>query len=223
MLCFHRNGHEVLCSKKVKNLGAILDQDMSMFSFVSNLCKNLYFQVRKISSIRKYINHNVAKALVTTLILSRIDYCNSLLAGLPKQQLQRLQNLQNNAARLITSKRKRDHVTPMLIELHWLNINDRICYKICLFCFKCLNNMAPEYLTGMLRVYTPSRSLRSANDRTILVKPHKNYVAYGKRSFSYVAPTMWNRLPRYTRESDSIETFKRQLKHHLFTTTYSRQ
>ena len=111
----------------------------------------------------------------------------------------------------------------MLIELHWLNINDRICYKICLFCFKCLNNMAPEYLTGMLRVYTPSRSLRSANDRTILVKPHKNYVAYGKRSYSYVAPTMWNRLPRYIRESDSIETFKRQLKHHLFTTTYSRQ
>ena len=100
----------------------------------------------------------------------------------------------------------------MLIELHWLNINDRICYKICLFCFKCLNNMAPEYLTGMLRVYTPSRSLRSANDRTILVKPHKNYVAYGKRSFSYVAPTMWNRLPRYIRESDFIKTFKRQLK-----------
>ena len=64
---------------------------------------------------------------------------------------------------------------------------------------------------------------RSTNDRTILVKPHKNYVAYGKRSFSYVAPTMWNRLPRYIRESDSIETFKRQLKNHLFTTTYSRQ
>ena len=156
---FDLNGHEVLCSKKVKNLGAILDEDMSMFSFVSNLCKNLYFQVRKISSIRKYINHNVAKTLVTTLILSRIDYCYSLLAGLPKQQLQRLQNLQNNAAKLITLKRKRDHVTPMLIELHcWLNINDRICYKICLFCFKCLNNMAPEYLTGMLRVYTPSWS-----------------------------------------------------------------
>ena len=96
---FDLNGHEVLCSKKVKNLGAILDQDMSMFSFVSNVCKNLYFQVRKISSIRKYINHNVAKTLVTILILSRIDYCNSLLAGLPKQQLQRLQNLQNNAAR----------------------------------------------------------------------------------------------------------------------------
>ena len=135
MIKFDLNGHEVLCSKKVKNLGAILDQDMSMFSFVSNLCKNLYFQVRKISSIRKYINHNVAKTLVTTLILSRIDYCNSLLAGLPKQQLQRLQNLQNNSARLITLnlKRKRDHVTPMLIELHWLNINDRICYKICLF------------------------------------------------------------------------------------------
>ena len=108
---------------------------MSMFSFVSNLCKNLYFQVRKISLIKKYINHNVAKTLVTTLILSRIDYCNSLLAGLPKQQLQRLQNLQNNAARLITLRRKRDHVTPMLIELHWLNINDRIYYKICLFLF----------------------------------------------------------------------------------------
>ena len=163
------------------------------------------------------------KVLVTTLILSRIDYCNSLLAGLPKQQLQRLQNLQNNAARLITLKRKRDHVTPMLIELHWLNINDRICYTIYLFCFKRLNNMAPEYLTGMLRVYTPSRSLRSANDRTVPVKPHKNYVACGKRSFSYVAPTMWNRLPRYIRESYSIEIFKRQLKHHLFTTTYSRQ
>ena len=128
MIKFDLNGHEVLCSKKVKNLGAILDQDM--FSFVSNLCKNLYFQVRKISSIRKYINHNVAKTLVTTLILSRIDYCNSLLAGLPKQQLQRLQNLQSNTARLITLKRKRDHVTPMLIELHWLNINDRICYKM---------------------------------------------------------------------------------------------
>ena len=217
------NGHSISCSTKVKNLGVLLNQNMSMSSFVSELCKLLYFQLRKISHVRKFLSRAVTKTLVTSFVLSRLDYCNSLLAGLPNDIIQPLQNVQNHAARIITLKRKRDHVTPLLKELHWLPVKERICYKICLLCYKCLNNMAPEYLSNFLKIYVPSRTLRSADDKTTLVKPSKNYVTFGQRSFNYVAPNEWNKLPKNIREARSIDSFKKQLKHHLFTTYYQIQ
>ena len=212
--------NKILLSDTVKNLGVTLDRELSMTQHITSLCKSLNFQLRKIGNIRKYLTNDITKTLVTSLILSKLDYCNALLGGLPQESIHKLQNVQNNAARLITLSRKRDHITPILRDLHWLSVRDRIVFKICLLCHKCLNNSAPIYLSNGLTRYIPARPLRSASDQTILVKPERNYKAYGQRSFQFLAPRIWNELPRNIREEASVNSFKSQLKTHLFSSSY---
>ena len=180
----------------------------------------MYFQLRKIGNIRDCLTESVTKTLVTSLILSKLDYCNSLLVGLPIETINRLQTVQNNAARLVFRKRKYDHVTPLLYELHWLPVSKRIDYKVCVFCYKTINNMAPMYMSTMIQTYTPARNLRSSNDSTVLVNPSYRYVHCGKRSFAYYGPYVWNQLPKHIREAGTLSTFKQLLKHYLFLKAY---
>ena len=177
------NGHKIIPSTKVKNLGVMLDNDMSMSSYVSALCKGVYFKLRQIGSVRQCLTSDVAKTLVSSMIMSKIDYCNSLLAGVSVDKIKKLQIAQNNAARLVLKKKKFDHATPMLMELHWLPVQQRIEYKTAVMCHKCIYGAAPTYLTELLEVYSPNRSLRSSNDKTVLKTPSKHYKSYGERSF----------------------------------------
>ena len=99
--------------------------------------------------------------LVHAFVSSRLDYCNSLLHGSPKYVPQKLQRAQNAAARLIKLSRKYDHITPHLMDLHWLPIEYRIQFKILLLTYKTLNGLAPSYLSDLLQRYAPVRNLRS--------------------------------------------------------------
>ena len=200
----------------VKNLGMILDNKFSMVPSINQLCKTLYFQIRNISKIRHFIPEDISKKLVTTLVLSKLDYCNSLFVGLQDYNIKRLQTAQNSAARLVKRQSKSCHITPLLRELHWLPVHARIHYKICLYVYKCLNNLAPLYLSSMIEMYAPTRSLRSSDEKSILKTTKFNYCHYGCRSFSFQAPKLWNALPKHIRDSQSIEIFKKNLKHHLF-------
>ena len=215
------NNNNIISSSTVKNLGVTIDTDLNMNRHVELLCNNLLFQMSKIRSIRNYLSMDATKYLVTTLILSRLDYCNSLLFGVNKSVLYKLQIIQNHSARIIARKRKFEHITPLLIELHWLPVQYRINYKIALLCFKCLNNTAPSYLSDLLNVYVPGRFLRSSSDTTILSKPCTNYKRYGQRSFGYAGPEVWNELPFDIRNTDNLNTFKSKLKSYLFNCAYN--
>ena len=127
----------------------------------------------------------------------------------------RLQHVQNSAARPLTGTRKQEHITPVLKELHWLPVTVRIRFKILLMTFKCLNLLAPRYLTDLLTAYKPSRSLRSST-KHLLVQPCCNLKTYGERAFSVAAPRLWNALPLNIRNCKTITTFKSALKTHLF-------
>ncbi|GFO47561.1 reverse transcriptase [Plakobranchus ocellatus] len=199
------SGHAITCKQTVKNLEVNIDQSLSMMAFVGSLCKSLNFQLRRIGLVRHYLTENVTKTLVSSMILSKMDYCNSLLIGLPKESFNRLQVVQNNAARLVTMSKKRDHVTPVLKDLHWLPVQQRTVFKICVICYKCLNGMAPLHSQNLLQKYRPARSLRSSADTTILLKPSKNFKYYGERSFSYIGPSLWNTLPFEIRTAGSID------------------
>lgn len=214
------NGVKIQLADVVKNLGIILDNKMNLEFCVSTLCKSLNFQLYKIASIRQYLTPEVTKKLVTSLILSRLDYCNALLAGLPKNLLSKLQIIQNNAARLIYRKKKSDHVTPILQQLHWLPVEQRIEYKICLLTYKCLHGFAPKYLSNLLQRYTPQRELRSSKDTLYLRLQEIPNNNYGKRAFKCIAPSLWNKLPIHIRQALSIDIFKSLLKTHLFKCTY---
>ena len=161
----------------------------------------------------------MTKTLVTSLVLSRLDYCNAVLAGTSKKFLSRLQVVQNNAARLILKKKNSTSATPLLKELHWLPIAQRIDYKCALLCFKCIHGVAPHYLRETLNFYKPRRSLRSTEDSFVLETPKTKLKSFGDRAFSSYGPRIWNSLPKRIRDIDKIEIFKKQLKHHLFLKT----
>ena len=202
-------------SDSVKVLGVHIDKNLSMDTQISYLCKITYLELKRIANIRQYIDIETSKTLVSSFILSRLDYCNSLLAGMPKDKLNRLQRVQNNAARLILKVPKSEHITPFLKELHWLPIHLRIKYKIALLCFKALNGLCPLYIENLLKPYVPGRILRSCGTN-VLEEPLSRLKTYGDRSFSSYAPRVWNALPKHVRDAKSISSFRSQLKTHLF-------
>ena len=207
-------------SPSARNLGYIITQDMSLDAHISHICRTAYIAIRQISSIRHYLSLHATKILVCSFVLSRLDYCNSLLSGCTQHNINKLQKVQNSAARLVTRTRKRDHITPILQSLHWLPIHARIEYKISLLCHNFFTSSAPHYLSSCLSIYSPARNLRSASDSRILVKPSVRTKSFGQRSFSFSAPLIWNALPREIRYIDNTPSFKRALKTHLFRKCY---
>ena len=171
-----------------------------------------------LGSIRKYIDQKTTQSLVHAYVTSRLDYCNSLLHGLPNHLLERLQRVQNTAARMITRTRKYDHITPVLKNLHWLPIEERIEYKIILITFKALNNQAPKYISELLIPYKPVRTLRSESQCRLTVSRTKSKL--GNRCFQNSAPVLWNDLPLDLKKITELNTFKSQLKTHLFNKAY---
>ena len=125
------------------------------------------------------MSEDVTKKLLCAFVLSRLDYCNSLLAGCPKYLLSELPKVLNNAARLIFRTTRFAHVTPMLHCLRWLPIEQRIEYKLSLLRFKIISNQAPIYLSELLHLYTLSRQLRSSTDpRVFRIPSFRNKVLW---------------------------------------------
>ena len=203
-------------SQSVRNLGFYLDQTLSMDAHISQLCRTLFCQLRRIGKIRSFLSTDAANKLAVSFILSRLDYCNSLLAGLPENKLSKLQRIQNHAARLVLGKSRRDSAIPLLRTLHWLPVKARIQYKIATLCHQCLHNHSmPSYLSDLLHPYQPSRTLRSL-DTSLLTVPRFSLDTFGKRAFSVYGPTVWNSLPQPLRKTQNFSTFKQNLKTYLF-------
>ncbi|XP_053406445.1 uncharacterized protein LOC128559238 [Mercenaria mercenaria] len=127
------------------------------------------------------------RSLVNYLVISRLDYCNGLLYGIPRSCLNKLQNGQDAAARIITRTRRNQHITPVLKELHWIPVPYRVEIKILAHTYKALHDQAPKYTKDMLDTYRPSRNLRSQNSN-LFVGQKSRTVKYGDRSFRHAAP-----------------------------------
>ena len=212
------NSH-ITPSNEARNLGFIIDSDMSHKLQISSTLKAVYCQIRNIGKIRKYLTKDAAQLIIHSLVTSRLDMCNSLIYGIPHHQLHRLQLAQNTAARIITLTKKCSHITPVLIDLHWLPVKQRIEFKLLIFVFKSLHGSAPSYLSELLHVYIPGRTgLRSANLH-LLQEPRSNN-SFGDRSFAICAPKLWNHLLTHIKICSTLSTFKTALKTHLFTSAF---
>ena len=208
-------GETIPSVQKARNIGTMFDSHFCFKDHITDICKSSFYHLRNISYIRKYLSATTTELLVHMFVSSKLDYCNSLLYGLPAYAIKRLQHVQNAAARLVTLTKKHDHITPVLFNLHWLPVNQRIIFKILLITYKALNNLAPSYICDLLTSYTPSRQLRSSF-KHLLVSPSYNLKTYGARSFSVAAPSLWNALPSEIRNAQSVSVFKRRLKTLLF-------
>ena len=179
------------------------------------MCKKASYAIRSIGRIRKYLPSDGLKMLVNSLVISRLDYCNSLLYDIPKYQRDKLQRIQNTAARMITGARSSDQITPLLKSLHWLHVEARIHFKILLITYKILNGQSAGYLEPLIKDYHPSRALRSSS-RSVLCTPAIKSKTYGGRAFSTAAPQLWNTIPEYIQNAGSVTTLKTKLKTFLF-------
>ncbi len=103
------------------------------------------------------------------MLFSHLNYCNLMYFGISQSYMNRLQTVQNAAARLLTGTRKCKHITPVLLSLHWLPVHFKI--EFLLLVFMVLNGLALSYLSDLLHVHTPARCLRSSNQKLLLVHP----------------------------------------------------
>ena len=129
---------------------------------VNSLCKSAFYHLPNISCIRKFLSLKTTEILAHAFVSFKLDYCNSLLYDVPKYILKKLQSVEIAAARLITCSRKYDHITPVLLDLHWLPINERIKFKILLLTFKALRQQVPTYIQDLVIRYSQPRTFRSS-------------------------------------------------------------
>uniref|UniRef100_A0A3P9J789 Reverse transcriptase domain-containing protein n=1 Tax=Oryzias latipes TaxID=8090 RepID=A0A3P9J789_ORYLA len=204
----------------IRNLGVWFDQSMSLDHHSSLLIRNCFYHLRNIAKLRAFLSNSVLEMVIHAFISSRLDYCKSLFTCFNKSVLNRLQLVQNTAARLLTGSDKRAHITPILSSLHWLPIKWRIDFKILVLTYRALNGQTPKYLSDLLCPYASSRALRSSDQNLLKIFKTK-YKTRGDRSFQGIAPRLWNALPLSLRVADTFDSFKSQLKTLLFKNAFS--
>ena len=207
---FTFNGELIKPSKSVKNLGLYMDSYMSFETHINMMSKKVFgtqsFINRKAATV---FNKQTRITIIKTLVLSIINYCSTIWGMAGKTQLSRVQKLQNYAAKVAEGGiRKYDHVTPILNNLKWLNIEERVQYDVAVFVYKVLNNCMPPWLFNFdfLRNVRPTTT-RQANN-LVVARTNTNI---GGQSFAIKGPNLWNRIPQEIRGVHNINVFKKKL------------
>lgn len=172
----------IKASESVRNIGVWFDKTLVMKKHVNSVCKTAFYQLRHLATIRRFQSYQHFEILIHAFVTSTLDYCNSLLSGLPQNLLQKLQYVQNSAARLLSFTQKTEHITPILKELHWLPVAVRIEFKILVLVLRHTTALRHSiYLTWSLNMNRPG-FLHSSSKR-LLVVPRYNLKTYGRRAF----------------------------------------
>ena len=212
-------GSPIRLQSSIKNLGVYLDSTMFFDKQVSETCKACYLHIRALRHIRASLTTEASKTIAAAIVGSRLDFCNSLLAGTSVSNLARLQRVQNTLAQVVAQKPRFCHITPVLSDLHWLPVRHRISFKIATVTYRVLQSQQPSYLASLIPRYVPARALRSSSSLSICVPTRKTTMAASK-SFSSVASGIWNALPNHLSSTSTLPVFRRALKHHLFLLAY---
>lgn len=211
-------GTDIELSQCIKQLGVKLDNTLSFKEHVKNKCKTANFSLFQIRKIRKYLSQDTAKIITHALVISHLDFSNSLLYGLPDCTIHKLQTIQNQAAKVVLANWDISS-SVALQRLHWLPVIYRIKFKILCLVFKCLYNMAPLYLSKLIHVKTfiYETKLQKKSKRGILLDiPFNKAKTFADRAFSVAGPREWNFLPDEIRSCDKLLDFRKKLKTHFY-------
>ncbi len=198
----------------VRNLGVLFDFSLKFDKQINSVVRSCFFHLRRLAKVKTLLSTQTFEKVIHAFVTSRLDYCNSLYYGINQSSMERLQMVQNAAARRLTGTRKFQHITPILTTLQWLPVKLRVEYKILTLVFKALNNLGPIYLTELLQTHKSVRPLRSRFLGTLSM-PRSRLKHRGDRAFVIVGPTLWNNLPVAIRTTTSLSIFKVMLKSHL--------
>ena len=197
--------------ESAKNLGVVIDSMLTFEEQIEKLVKSCFLTIRRLSKVRIYLTQHQLQVLVSSLVFSKLDYCNSLYYGLPTYTIKKLQHVQNCCARLVWKQSipARSSLNGIFLALHWLQVRFRIIYKILLITHNCLHKRAPVDVQSMLSYSTFQRNSKLRETRALS--------SYGDRAFSHVAPKLWNLLPNEISEEEDIVEFKKKVKSFLLT------
>ena len=204
----------IRASFSVTDLGVVLDCHLNMSHHVSRMVQTCTYKLRLINVIRNKLTVTVAERVINAMVTGNLDYCNSLLNGITANEINRIQKLQNTAARLILKRDRRSSAIVMLNDLHWLSIKKREMYKILLFVYTSLHGTTPDYTTTRFNEYHPSRTPRSCEENMIVIQ--KTKLHYGDITFSVSATKWWNSIPLNFKCAQSVDSFKKCSKTYLF-------
>jgi len=197
-------------------LGVTLDRHLTFDNHASAIAQSCNYLARAIRHTRYLLMLDLAQTLACSLILSRIDYCNSMLHGAPSSTIQKLQGFQYKAARIVLQPHRRPHVNSLLQTLHWLPVEQRINYKLAVLTFKTQQTSSPQYLSQHISLHTSARNTRSSSVPLLCVLFRRT--SFARRSFSTAAPQTWNSLPPAVLNCDFLSSFKSRLNSHMFST-----
>ena len=209
-------GDLILRGEVIRYLGVWLNSTLNFKTHITKKCQTAMLNFLRIRSICHLLTEEATSSLVLSLCVSHLDYCNSVLYGLPDITINKMQKVQNMCACLVLRKHKWESVTTCLATLHWLPIRQHITFKICVLTYKLLHKQGLQYLQYMLKFKSSSRRLRSSQDNNLLVIPRTKYKTFANRAFSVSAPTTWNALPIHIRSAPDLLSFKHDLKTYLY-------
>jgi len=200
--------------------GVWIDNNINLEKQISVVVKSCFFHLLLLAKVKQFLSCKHFEIAMHAFITSRLDYCNSLYIGVSQKNITHLQLVQNAAACLLKGKCKFEHITPVLISLHWLPIKFRIDFKVLLFVFKSLQNLAPQYLSELLHPKLKSILLRSGESNLLSV-PRTRLKNRGDRAFTAYGPKLWNSLPSNIRSAQILTFFKTSLKTHPFSLAFN--
>jgi len=207
---------QVKVSESARDLGVVLDSQLSLSSHVAALCRAGFFHLQQLHPAIQSMTTAAARTAVQAFICCRLDYCNTLLYGMSEGLFRKIQSIQNATAHLVTWTCRCDHITPVLRQLHWLPVRRRVDYKVACLVLQSLAGLTPAYLADDVRLVTDTdrRPLRSAAVRTCFVPRTQN--CFVDQSFSAAGPCVWNSLPPHLRQDMNLAHFQHKLKTFLF-------
>ena len=207
-------------TSSARNLGVYFDSKLNFDEHVNRVVRSCNSTLVNLWRVGSKLSRKLRTTLVSSLVLSKMDFCNSLLAGITKKNLTKLQKVQNASARFVYGQRRWQGATKLRKQLHFLPVAERIEFKICVLIFKCINDLAPPYLSQLVEKRRKKvKCLRKDNDELLLETP-RSRLKSTERAFRFIGPKLWNQLPRVLRETSTLSCFKKDLKTHLFRRAY---
>jgi hypothetical protein len=206
------NNEKIKQVDKAKSLGVTIDNNLSWGEHVGEISKKLASAIGALKRARPYISQESAIKIYEALILPHFDYCSTVWDGLSQTLSDKLQKLQNRAARAITRSSYDIGSSVVLDELNWDKLNVRRKKQKALLMFKVMHNRAPSYLADLFKSYQSNYQLRNIENKLSLPKPNTEYL---KRSFSYSAARLWNELPVHIRNTSSIQAYRKEINMHF--------
>ena len=206
-------GEKLKPSESAKDLWVLLDPHLTYDHHITSIVSSCFSKLSQINRAKKSFDKETLQLLIESVVFSKMLYCSSVWSNTTAQNINKIQSIQNFACKIIMNSKKSDHVTPLLRHLNWLPVREQLQYRDSILAFKCINGIAPQYLTSKFKKRSKIHTRNTRNANTIQIPLFRT--AAGQPTFAYRGAKSWNNLNADVRENTNHRSFKKTLKSQL--------